>query len=67
MLTAELGTLVYNNIQCGIYIRIELYPNFDTPGGDKPADQVDFTFQNHRNIQSVLYIKYSVWYQLWVT
>ena len=67
MLTIEVGTLVYNHIQHGIYLRIELYPNFDRPGGDHPADQVGFNFQYTINIQSTLYRKDDFWYQLWVT
>ena len=35
MLTTEVGTLVYNHIQFGIYLRIEFYPNFDRPGGNR--------------------------------
>ena len=38
MLTTEVGTLVYNHIQHGIYIIIEFYPNFDIPGGDQTVD-----------------------------
>ena len=67
MLTTELGKLVYNHIQRVIYLRIEFYPGFDRPGGDKPTDQVGFTFQDRRNIQSILYIKYGFWHKLWVT
>ena len=67
MLTTEVGTLVYNYIQHGIYLRIEFYPNFDKPGGDQPVDQVGFNFQDPRNIQSISYRKYCFWYQLWVT
>ena len=44
MLTTEVGTLVYNHIQHGIYIRIEFDPNFDIPGGDQPDNQVGFHF-----------------------
>ena len=44
MLTTEVGTLVYNHIQHGIYLRIEFYPNFDRPSGDQTADQVGFMF-----------------------
>ena len=67
MLPTEVGTLVYNNIQHGIYLIIEFDPNFDIPGGDHTIDQVGFTFQDPRNIQSILYRKYDFWYQLWVT
>ena len=67
MLTTEVGTLVYNHIQHGIYLRIEFYPNFDRPGGDQPADQVGFTFQDPINIQSIFYRKDYFWYQLRVT
>ena len=67
MLTTEVGTLVYNHIQHGIYLKIGFYPNFDRPGGDQPADQVGFTFQDPRNIQSIFYRKDYFWYQLWVT
>ena len=67
MLTTEVGTLVYNHIQHGIYLIIQFYPNFDIPGGHQPADQVGFTFQYPRNIQCILYIKDNFWYQLWVT
>ena len=54
MLTTEVGTLVYNHIQYGIYLRTEFYPNFDIPGGDQPADQAGFTFHDPKNIQSIL-------------
>ena len=54
MLTTEVGTLVYNHIQHGIYLRIYFDPNFDIPGGHQPANQVVFTFQYPRNIQSIL-------------
>ena len=67
MLTTDMGTLVYNNIQRGIYLKIEFYPHFDGPGRDQPADKVGFTFQDTRNIQSILYRKYDFWYQIWVT
>ena len=53
MLTTEVSTLVYNHIQHGIYLRIEFYPNFDRPGGDQTDDQLGFTFQDTRNIQSM--------------
>ena len=53
MLTTEVGTLVYNHIQHGIYLRIEFYPNFDNPGGDQPIDKVCFYFQDSINIQSI--------------
>ena len=56
-----MGTLEYNNIKWGIYIKIELYPNFDTLGGDQPTDQVGFNFQNLINIQSILYSKDEFW------
>ena len=67
MLTTEFGKLVYNHIQRVIYLKIEFYPDFDIPGGDKPTDQVVLFFQYHRNIQSIWYIKYDFWYQLWIT
>ena len=67
MLTTEVGTLVYNNIQHGIYLIIELYSFFYRPGGDQPSDKVGFTFQYTRNIQSILYRKYYFWYQICVT
>ena len=67
MLTTEVGTLVYNHIQHSIYLIIEFYPNYDRPGEDQPSDQVGFTFQDPRDIQSILYRKYDFWYQLWVT
>ena len=67
MLTTQVYTLVYNHIQRGIYLRIEFYPNFDRPGGDQPAGQVGFNFQDNRNIQIILYRKDDFWYQLWVT
>ena len=57
MLTTDVGTLVYNHIQHGIYLRIEFYPNFDIPGGHQDADQAGFTFQYPINIQSILYRK----------
>ena len=58
MLTTEVGTLVYNHIQHGIYLKNGFYPNFDRPVGDQPADQVGFTFQDPRNIL-IFYRKYS--------
>ena len=67
MLTTEVVTLVYNHIQHGIYLRIEFYPNFDRPGWYQTSDQVGFTFEDTRNIQSILYRRYDFWYQLWVT
>ena len=67
MLTTEVGTLVYNHIQHGIYLIIELYPNSDRPVGYQPYDKVGFTFQDPRNIQSILYRKYYHGYQLCVT
>ena len=53
MLTTELDSLVYNHIQHGIYLRIELYPNFDRQGEYQPADKMGFTFKDTRNIQSI--------------
>ena len=67
MLTKELLKLVYNNIQHGIYLRIQFYPNFDRPVGNYLSDQVGFTFQDPRNTQSILYRKDGFWYQLCVT
>ena len=46
MLTTEVSTVVHNHIQCGIYHRIEFYPNFDRPGGDQPADKLGYIFQD---------------------
>ena len=57
MLATEVGILVHNNIQHGIYIILEFYPNFDRPGGDQPADQVVLNLQYPRNIQIILYRK----------
>ena len=67
ILTIEVGTLFYNHIQHGIYLRIEFFPNFDRPGGDQPDDPVGFNIQDTRNIQSILYRKDDFWYHLWVT
>ena len=50
MLTTDVGTLVYNHIQHGLYLRIEFYPNFNRTGVYQPVDQVGFTFQDTRNI-----------------
>ena len=62
MLTTELGKLVYNHIQHGIYIRIR----FHSKGG-QTTDQAAFTFKYPRNIQRILYRQDDFWYQLWVT
>ena len=67
MLTTEVSTLVYNHIQHGIYLKIELYPNFDISGGYQPSDKVGFIFQDPKNVQSILYRKYDHGYQLCVT
>ena len=67
MLAIYVVTLVYNHIQHVIYPRIELYPNFDIPGGYHPADKMGFTFQYPRNIQSKFYRIEYFWYKLWVT
>ena len=66
MLTTEVGTLVYNYIQHCICLRIEFYPSFDRSCRDQPDNQVVFTFQYPRYIQSTFYRKYYFWYQLWV-
>ena len=55
MLTTEVGTLVYNHIQHGIYLNIEFCPNFYIPGGDQLSDKVGFTSQYPKKIQSILY------------
>ena len=67
MLTTEVGTLVYNHIQHGIYLKYGFYPNFDIPGGHQSTDQVSFTFQYPINIQSISNRQDEFWCQLWTT
>ena len=64
MLATEVGSSVYNHIQHGIYLRIEIYPNFDRPSWDQPSNLIVFTFQDPRNIQSIFYRIDYFWYQL---
>ena len=62
MLATDVGTLVYNHIQHGIYLRIELYPNFDRQGEYQPTDKMGFTFHDTKNILFyTIYFEY-FWY-----